>query len=136
MIYRINVKLYRLLHQFSRDCAATKPFDLDTVGLSYMNRAYELGKDAGRHRVDGIDRILTIRLNRTIAGTAARAVRDRNCKRPSRWKTMRTPSRRLMALWHRDRRVAHTVEAATDFDEWDDAIESLSDARACPKHLR
>ena len=57
MIYRLNVKLFRLLHQFSRDCAATKPFDLDTVGLSYMNRAYELGKDAGRaqsrrHRSD------------------------------------------------------------------------------------
>lgn len=44
----MDLNLFRLLEQFSRDCTATKPFDLDTLGLAYMRRAYELGKYAAR----------------------------------------------------------------------------------------
>ena len=43
----MDVKFFRLLRQFSRDSVKSKPFDLDTVGLAYMRRAYKLGRDAG-----------------------------------------------------------------------------------------
>ena len=44
----MDQKFFRLLERFSHDLAATKPPDLDTLGLAYMRLAYELGKDAGR----------------------------------------------------------------------------------------
>ena len=44
----MDEKLFLLVQEFSGDCVRAKPYDLDMVGLDYMKRAYELGKDAGR----------------------------------------------------------------------------------------
>jgi hypothetical protein len=44
-------KLFRLLLEFSCQLATTKPSDLDTLGLRYMQGAYELGKAVGRAEV-------------------------------------------------------------------------------------
>ena len=44
----MDVKFFQLLRRFSRDSTQTGPPDQETVALSYMQRAYELGKDAGR----------------------------------------------------------------------------------------
>jgi hypothetical protein len=47
----MDERLFCLLQAFSRDLTATQPPDLDTFGLTYMQRAYELGKVAGRAEV-------------------------------------------------------------------------------------
>ena len=52
---RMDQNLFRLLQQFSRQFVATKPPDLEALGLAYVNRAYELGRDTERADV-GRDR--------------------------------------------------------------------------------
>jgi hypothetical protein len=63
--YRMDLKLFRLLRQFSRDSVKSKPFDLETVGLAYMRRAYELGRDAGLAEADRLDPTRIVSGNRT-----------------------------------------------------------------------
>ena len=66
----MDESLFRLVQEFSRDCVGTKPYDFDTLGLAYMKRAYELGKDAR-----GIEPTETTEGIRMVTRVAARADR-------------------------------------------------------------
>ena len=44
----MDFKFFELLQRFSRDAVQTAPPNQETLALGYMQRAYELGKDAGR----------------------------------------------------------------------------------------
>jgi hypothetical protein len=44
----VNVRLFRLLQQFADEFARTRPPDLEHIALTYLERAYELGRKVGR----------------------------------------------------------------------------------------
>ena len=44
----MDLKFFQLLERFSHDSTQTTPRDQETLALTFMRRAYELGKEAGR----------------------------------------------------------------------------------------
>ena len=53
----MDLKLFALFYRFSHESTETAPPDQETLGLRFMQRAYALGREAGRAEAgrDGTD---------------------------------------------------------------------------------